>query len=218
MGPSLRIIVADDESSMVHYFQETLELLGHQVVAGVQTGRELVQQCRALKPDLVITDIKMPDMDGLHAAAEISRDQAVPIIVVSAYHDPELIERAEKNHVLAFLVKPIKQSDLGPTIAIALRKFNEFQAMRKESAELRQALEERKIIERAKGILMKNAALDPAQAFQRIEELALAKGHKTAEIAEMIVVADNVFHGSTKSQNGSPTVSSSSKKSSRNGN
>ena len=97
MNRSLRIVVADDELFMRTYLHETLALLGHQVVALAETGRELVEHCFSLTPDLVITDIRMPDMDGLDAAAAIYARELVPIIVVSAYHDPELIERAEKN-------------------------------------------------------------------------------------------------------------------------
>jgi two-component system, response regulator PdtaR len=202
MNRCLRIIVADDDAGMLLYYREELIAMGHEVIAAVQNGRELVEQCRTLKPDLVITDIKMPEMDGLHAAAEISRQQLIPIIVVSADNDRELIERAEKNGVQAFLVKPIKQSDLAPTVAIALRKFNDYQALCKESAELRQALEERKIIERAKGILMKTASLNETQALNRLEELANVKAQKTSEIAEMIVAADEVFQTATKLQSG----------------
>ena len=90
---------------------------GHQVVAVAQTGRELVELCAATRPDLVITDIKMPDMDGIDAATQIYRNGPVPVILVSAYHDPEFIDRAEADHILAYLVKPIKQADLEPAIA-----------------------------------------------------------------------------------------------------
>lgn len=204
MSRSLRIVVADDEASMVTYLDETLRLLGHEVVASVHTGRELVERCRTLHPDLVITDIKMSDMDGLDAAAELYRIEPIPVIVVSAYHDRELIDRAERNHVLGFLVKPIKQEDLPPAIAIALRRFSEFQALRKESADLRQALEDRKVIERAKGIIMKGASLNEEQAFQRLEKMAAAKGMKLVEIAAIVVSADEIFQTAAKGQPAGP--------------
>src|SRR3954447_20435439 len=101
MTRSLRIAVADDEFDMRDYFQQILPLMGHQVVAVAQDGRELVAQCRAAHPDLVITDIKMPDMDGIEAACQIYRDGPVPVILVSAYHDAEFIRRAEADHILA---------------------------------------------------------------------------------------------------------------------
>jgi response regulator NasT len=95
----LRIAVADDEPDMRDYFKKSLSRLGHQVVAVAQNGRELVEQCRAVRPDLVITDIKMPDMDGIDAATQIDRDGPIPVILVSAFHEPELIARAEADHI-----------------------------------------------------------------------------------------------------------------------
>src|SRR5262245_38271722 len=116
MTQPLRIAVADDEPDMRDYFRKILSHLGHQVVAVAANGRELVEQCRATLPDLVITDIKMPEMDGMDAATALYDERPVPIIVVSAYHDPQLIGRAEADHVMGYLVKPIKQADLPPTI------------------------------------------------------------------------------------------------------
>jgi AmiR/NasT family two-component response regulator len=117
----------------------------------------------------------------------------VPIIVISAFHDPDLIVRAERNHVLAYLVKPIKQEDLEPAIAIALSRFNEFRALRQETDNLRQALEDRKLIERAKGLLMKRAGLDEPEAFRRLQKLARDKNQRLVEIAHIIVTADEAF-------------------------
>jgi response regulator NasT len=193
MNRSLRIAVADDEPDMRDYFQTILPRLGHQVVAVAETGHELIQQCRAAHPELVITDIKMPDMDGIDAATQIYRDGPLPIILVSAYHDPELIERAESDHILAFLVKPIKQADLEPAIAIAVRRFEQFQSLRQEAADLKQALEDRKVIERAKGLIMKKAALDEHEAFRRLQRLASEKNRKLAEVAHMILTAEEAF-------------------------
>src|SRR5258708_11256346 len=102
----------------------------------------------------------MPDMDGLEAAVALYDDTAIPVILVSAYHDAELIARAEADHILAYLVKPIKTADLEPAIGLAMRRFAQFQALRQETTDLRQALADRKIIERAKGTLMKRAGLD----------------------------------------------------------
>jgi AmiR/NasT family two-component response regulator len=136
MSQCLRISVADDEQDMRDFFERMLPLLGHQVVSVAETGRELVEHCRELKPDLVITDIKMPDMDGIEASTLICVECPTPVILVSAYHDSELIERAEADHVLAYLVKPIGRADLQPAIAVATRRFAELQALRKESADL----------------------------------------------------------------------------------
>jgi AmiR/NasT family two-component response regulator len=196
MSHSLRIAIADDEPDMQEYFRTILPRLGHEVIAVSGTGRDLVEQCRVAKPDLVITDIKMPDMDGIDAAALIYKSSAVPVILVSAHHDPATIRRAEADFVMAFLVKPIKQADLEPAIAIAIRRFDQFQALRKETADLKQALEDRKTIEKAKGVLMKKANLDEHEAFRRLQKLASDKNKKLIEIARIILTAEEAYGGS----------------------
>jgi len=199
MNPSLRIVVADDEPDMREYFQKLLPRLGHQVVGSAENGRALIELCRAQQPDLVITDIKMPDMDGIDAAVQIYRERPVPVILVSAYHDPELIARAEADHILGYLIKPIKPADLEPTIALAARRFEQFQTLRQEAADLRQALDDRKVIERAKGILMKRSSLDEQEAFRRLQKLASEKSKKLVDIAQMILVAEEAAQPREKS-------------------
>lgn len=193
MNSSLRIVVADDERNMHEYLQEALPRLGHQVVGVAQTGRALIDLCRSLRPDLVITDIKMPDMDGLTAAEEICRETPIPFIVVSAYHDPQFIERATANNVLAYLLKPIRQHDLEPAISLAVRRFEQFQALRREATDLRQALEDRKVIERAKGLLMKREHIDEQEAFRRLQKLAMNQNRKLIEVAHMVLSVSEVF-------------------------
>jgi len=193
MSQSLRIAVAEDEPRMREFYKEILPLLGHQVLCLAGTGRELVAECRKLHPDLIITDIKMPDMDGIDACREICREEPVPVILVSAHDDSDLLARANENHVLAYLVKPIKQKDLQPAIQIAVRRNEEFQTMRKEASDLRQALQDRKLIERAKGILMKRAHLDEPAAFQRLQKTARDSNKKLVQVAEMIVMAEQAF-------------------------
>jgi response regulator NasT len=193
MNRSLRIAVADDELDMRDYFATILPLLGHEVVAVSSNGKALVDACRATRPDLIITDIKMPDMDGIDAAAQIYRDRPVPIILVSAFHDAEFIRRAEADHILAYLVKPIKQADLEPAIAIATRRFEQFEALRKEATDLKQALEDRKVIEKAKGLLMKKTGLDEHDAFRRLQKLSSDRNLKLIEIAKMLLTAEEAF-------------------------
>ncbi len=193
MSLQLRIAVADDEPDMQEYFEKILPRLGHRVVSVAENGRQLVEHCRTQSPDLVITDIKMPDMDGIEAAEEIFHHRAVPVILVSAHHDAQLIGRAESNHILAYLVKPIKQADLEPAIAIAVRRFQQFQTVHQEAADLRQALEDRKVIERAKGILMRRTSLDESAAFRRLQKMASERNQKLIQIASSIVTADEAF-------------------------
>jgi response regulator NasT len=193
MTQPLRIVVADDEPDMREYFCKMLPRLGHRVLAAAKDGKELVALCRTHHPDLVITDIKMPDMDGIDAAVQIYREAAIPVILVSAYHDHDLIERAEADHIMGYLVKPIKQADLEPVIALAMHRFEQFQALRQEADDLRQALENRKIIERGKGILMKKAGLDEPEAFRRLQKMASDRNLKLVEIARILVTAEEVL-------------------------
>jgi response regulator NasT len=192
MNRGLRIGVAEDEPLMQKYLEETLTLLGFQVLFVAGTGQEFIEKSQALRPDLLMTDIRLPDMDGLEAATIIYANNPVPIIVITAFHDQALIERAEKNHVLAYLVKPVKQQDLEPAIAIAMGRFQEFRTMRQETDTLRQALEDRKIIERAKGVIMKRANFDEAEAFRRLQKLARDKNLKLVEVAKIVLTAEEV--------------------------
>lgn len=193
MTEPLRIVIADDEAPLLQDLEETLRDMGHQVVGSARTGKELVSHCADTSPDLVITDIKMPDMDGLEAANRICAARPVPIVIVSAYHDPEYIERASREHVLAYLVKPITDDNLMASITIAMGRFRELQALLTETESMKRALEERKLIERAKGILMTRAALSEPDAFRRLQDLASTKHEKMAQIARGIITADEAF-------------------------
>jgi two-component system, response regulator PdtaR len=190
---SLSIAIADDEPRMREFFRKALQRLGHRVVAEAATGQELIDHCRQLHPELVITDIQMPDMDGIDAASELAREQSIPVILVSAFHDDEYIERARQNHILAYLIKPITDTDLQPAIAIAMGRFQEFEALRREANNLKQALEDRKLIERAKGILMKRTGLEEPDAFRRLQKIATSKSMKLVDIARTIVTADEAM-------------------------
>ena len=151
----------------------------------------MLAQCRAAQPDLVITDIKMPGLDGIAAAAEIFRERPTPVILVSAYHDPELVERAGAECVFGYLVKPIKEADLPPAIAVAMGRFEQFRALRQEADDLRQALEDRKLVERAKGVLMRRSGVDEADAYRRLQKLATDRRCKLAEAARWVLTVED---------------------------
>jgi response regulator NasT len=125
MTVSLRIAVADDEPDMRDYYACILPRLGHTVVVLAATGAELVEQSRKVRPDLVITDVRMPDMDGIEAAFRLHQDSSVPVVLVSATRNPDLIPLGQGDHIVSHLVKPIKQADLAPAIAEAMRRFAE---------------------------------------------------------------------------------------------
>lgn len=191
----LRIAIAEDEPVTLLDFKNGLTALGHEVVAAVSAGTELVRHCRLLRPDLIITDIGLPVIDGLEAVRQINAEQFVPVIVVSAHDDPQLIARAEAEQIFAYLVKPVEVVQLKTAIAMAISRFREFLALRQETDDLRLALQERKMVERAKGVLMKQANLAEAEAFGRLQELARQQNRKLGEVAEMVILAGEAFHG-----------------------
>jgi response regulator NasT len=193
MTAPLIIAIADDEARLRDYYCTTLPLLGHQVTVAARTGREMIERCNAKRPDLIITDIKMPDMDGIEAARQLSRDEPIPIILVSAFHEADLMDRARGENILGYLVKPIKRADLEAAITVAMQRFAEFSKLRQETIELKAALEDRKVIERAKGILMKKTGLDETEAFRRLQKLSRDHNQKMVEVAQMILRADEAF-------------------------
>ncbi|QDU60858.1 putative transcriptional regulatory protein pdtaR [Planctomycetes bacterium Pan216] len=174
------------------YFEEILPHLGYDLVAAAANGKQMVDCCDRFDPDLVIADIKMPDMDGIEAVTKVCRRRPLPVILISAYHDAETVARAESDFVLAYLVKPIKQADLQTTIPIAMRRFSELRALNDEAANLRQALRDRKIIERAKGIVMKLDGVGEQDAFRTMQKIASSRNKRLIEVAEAIIATTQV--------------------------
>ena len=193
MSHALRIAVADDEQDMRDFLERMLSRCGHKVVSVAENGRQLVEHCRALQPDLIITDIKMPELDGIEASLQLFHACPAAVILVSAYHDADLIQHVESNHVMAYLVKPISQADLEPTIAVAMQRFSEMQSLRKEAADLRQSLADRKVIEQAKGILMNVAKVTEKDAFRRLQELAADKNQKLVDAAHSVLALEKAL-------------------------
>ena len=195
MTDCLRVAIADDDPETRRTLSAMLASLGHQVVFAGSTGRELVNHCLDATPDVVLTDIDMPDMDGLDAAMVIYERSPAPVILLTGFCTPDLIERAEQNHVLGYLIKPATQAQLEAAIGLAVRRHEEFQTLRREAADLRQSLADRKMIERAKGLLMKHLAVDESEAFRRLQKFASTKNKKLIEIAETIVTASEALNG-----------------------
>lgn len=193
MKDRLRILIADDEAIRVMTLRTQLRALGFDVVAEATNGREAVELAERHQPDLAILDIKMPELDGIAAAREITARGPIPVILLTAYSEPELVERATEAGVFAYLVKPVSEEDLLPTILLARARFEEFRLLQKEVADLREALEARKVIERAKGILMKRLGISEAEAFRRMQVQSQKENKKLVEIARAIVTAHGVL-------------------------
>ncbi|MGC8878044.1 MAG: ANTAR domain-containing response regulator [Anaerolineae bacterium] len=185
-----RIIIADDESIIRADLREMLTNLGYLVVGEVGDGRSAVNLARELRPDIVIMDIKMPDMDGIEAAKILTEEQIAPVILLTAYSQQDLVERAREAGVVAYLVKPFQEADLAPAIEVALARFKEFQSLRKEVADLKLAFETRKLVDRAKGILMDTQGLTEADAFRKIQKMSMNLRKPMREVAEAIILAN----------------------------
>jgi response regulator NasT len=190
---SLRILIADDESIRLLSLRAQLAALGHRVVAEASTGEEAVALAVSTHPDLAILDIKMPLGDGIEAAERITQARPIPIILLTAYSEAQLVERAAQANIAAYLMKPVSEEDLLPALTLALTRFKQFQALRQEVVDLREALEARKVIEKAKGILMRRLNLTEEEAFRRLQRQSQEGNRKLAQVAEAIVLADQML-------------------------
>ncbi len=187
-----RIIIADDESLIRMDLREMLTNLGYLVVGEVGDGRSAVNLARELRPDIVIMDIKMPDMDGIEAAQILTEERVAPVLLLSAYSQKELVQRAQKAGVAGYLVKPFQESDLTPAIEVALARFSEFRALEHELGDLNEALETRKLVDRAKGILMDSQGLNETEAFRKIQKMSMNNRKPMKDVADAIILAHQV--------------------------
>lgn len=185
----LRIIIADNESIIRMDLRELLIEAGHEVVAEAGDGRKAVELVRRHRPDLVIMDIKMPEMDGLTAARIISDEKIAPVLLLTAYSQREIVDKAKESGVLAYLVKPVKEENLFPAMEIAMSRFREFLSIEQELEELKTSLEARKLLDRAKGVLMDVHGLTESEAYRRIQQYSMAKRKSIKEVAQAIVAA-----------------------------
>ena len=189
---SLKIIIADDEPIIRLDLKKTLENMGHQVIGEAGDGAKAVETARQLKPDILILDIKMPEMDGIDAAKVITTEGIAPVLLLTAYSQKDLVDRAKDAGVFAYLVKPFKEADLLPAIEIAISRYEEFMDLENEVSDLENKLETRKAVDRAKGILMDQYGLKEQEAFRRIQVQSMNTRKSMREIAEAIILAHSV--------------------------
>lgn len=190
-----RIVIVDDESIIRIDLREMLSNMGYLVIGEVGDGRSAVNLARELRPDLVIMDIKMPGMDGIDAAKILTEEKIAPVLLLTAYSQKELVSRAKQAGVVGYLVKPFRESDLSPAIEVALARFAEFRALESEVGDLQEALETRKFVERAKGILMDTQGLPEADAFRKIQKMSMNTRKPMKEVAEAIILAHEAGKG-----------------------
>jgi AmiR/NasT family two-component response regulator len=190
-----RVVVADDESIVRMDLREMLESLGYLVVGEAGDGESALHLARELKPNIVIMDIKMPGMDGIEAGRVLTEERISPVLLLTAYSQHDLVERAKEAGVMAYIVKPFHEADLAPAIEVALRRWQEFRSLEKEVEDLKEALETRKLVDRAKGILMDTQGLSEADAFRRIQKTSMDQRKPMKEVAEAIVLAHEAGKG-----------------------
>ncbi len=189
---SLRIVIADDEPIIRLDLKKMLENMGHEVVGEAGDGAKAIELARQFKPNIVILDIKMPEVDGIDAAKVVTTEGVAPVLLLTAYSQKDLVDRAKDAGVFAYLVKPFKEADLPPAMAIAISRYQEFMELENEVTDLENKLETRKAVDRAKGILMDQYGLKEQEAFRRIQVQSMNTRKSMREIAEAIIIAHNV--------------------------
>jgi AmiR/NasT family two-component response regulator len=189
---SLRILIADDEPLVRLDLRKMLENMGHQIVGEAGNGAEAVDAARLSKPDVVILDIKMPVMDGIEAAETISSEGIAPVLLLTAYSQADLVERAREAGVYAYMIKPFKEADLLPSIELAMARFAQLTALESTASTLEERLETRKTVERAKGVLIDRYGLKEHEAFRRLQMQSMNTRKSMREIAEAVLIAHSV--------------------------
>jgi two-component system, response regulator PdtaR len=184
---SLRILVAEDETIIRLDLKSILERAGFDVCAEARDGVEAVELAASEQPDLAILDVKMPRLDGIEAARRILADRPIPIVVLTAYGQDELVARAVEAGVFGYLVKPFREEDLLPAIAAARARHAELEALRDEAESLAEALATRKVVERAKGLLMERESLTEQEAFARLRRASQVSGRPMKVVAEALI-------------------------------
>jgi len=192
-----RVVIAEDEAIIRLDLQETLEEEGYEVVGSTGRGDEAVAMVRDLKPDLAILDIKMPGMDGISAAKEIAGGRWAAVLILTAFSQRDLVEQARDAGAIGYLVKPFQKSDLVPAIEVAIGRFAELRSLEQEVHSLEEQLTTRRIVERARGLLMDTHKLSESEAFSFIQQSAMRQRAKMRLVAEQVLDGSLVPDGPT---------------------
>src|SRR5881392_2955875 len=189
---STRIIIADDDPIIRMDLREMLTGLEYLVIGEAGDGQSAVNLARELRPDLVIMDIRMPDMDGIAAAETLTQEKIAPVLLLTAFGDQPLVERAKEAGVVNYIVKPLRESEVSPAIEVALARYNEFRALEEKTRTLSEQLETRKIVERANGVLMEKQGRSEQEAFRKIQKASMNNRKSMREVAEAILLANEM--------------------------
>jgi two-component system, response regulator PdtaR len=187
-----KVLIAEDNPKTRLFLKNQLELLGYQVEA-VSNGQAAVDMVSEINPTLVIMDVKMPEMDGIDAARHISAKKTIPIILITGLSSDEMATKAIESGVFAYLVKPVTKKQLEPAIKLAMARYDQFKSLKVEVDDLKEAIETRKLVERAKGILMKRCSISEEDAFKLLQTHSQKENKKMREIAETIVAASKLI-------------------------
>lgn len=193
MQEDLNILIAEDEYIVMMGLKSALIDLGYNVVGVANNGEDLVKLAFEKQPDLIIVDVNMPKMDGIDAIEKINKKLVIPAIVITGYSKEEFVKRANKAGVLHYLVKPVDEKELKPAIEITMGRFEDFKKMRKELIKKQEALQERKLIERAKGILMDRNGLKESEAMKALQKKSRDSNKKISEVAKAIIKAEEIL-------------------------
>lgn len=194
MKEKYNILIGEDEYLCLLGLRTIIENLGHAVVGEASDGVALVALANEVKPDLILVDINMPKKDGIEAIKEINDKLFIPSIIISGYHDEDMIKRASEEGVLYYLVKPVDEKDLKIAINIAMSKFEEIRNLHEELDNTKKMLEARKKIEHAKGILMDRMKLKEGDAMKKMQKMSKDKNIKLIDIAQQIISAEEIFN------------------------
>jgi len=191
----LRILIVEDEALVGIGLKDQLSRLGHEVIAQAATMAEGLQKFREMGPDMLLLDVHLDGGDGIDLARECHKIRRVPMVVISAYTDPELIRRAAEAGVFGYLVKPVEQGQLAAQLEIAVRRFRETEQVRLEKEQLATTLETRKLVERAKGIFMRRLHLEEAEAHKRLQQESQRRRMSLADLARKIIESEELLGG-----------------------
>lgn len=190
MKEKLKIVLADDEALIRLDLREMLTEAGHEIVGEAANGQEAIQLAEKLHPDIVIMDVKMPVMDGLTAAKTITEGELAPVLLLTAYSQQDIVAKAAEAGVIAYLVKPVCEQQLFPAMEVAVSRFREWQGLSRELEELKESLVTRKLVDRAKGILMTVHGMTEQDAYRKMQQFSMMKRITLKKLAEEIIAAD----------------------------